>query len=76
MSKICYVCGKKPVAGNSIKRRGMARKKGGAGRKITGTSHRFFKPNIQRVKIIIPKGKKYVYVCAKCLKANKVQKAI
>jgi len=75
MSRICQICGKKPVAGKSIKRRGMARRKGGAGRKITGTSHRFFKPNIQRVKAITPQGKKYILVCAKCLKANKVKKA-
>lgn len=76
MSRICSICGKKPVAGKSIKRRGMARKKGGAGRKITGTSHRFFKPNIQRVKAFTPKGKQFVFVCVKCLKANKVKKAI
>ena len=77
MPKICKVCGKKPVMGRSIKRRGMARKKGGAGRKITGVSHRMFKPNIQRVKIITPQGKKqYIFICTKCLKANKVRKAI
>ncbi|MFH1622554.1 MAG: 50S ribosomal protein L28 [Candidatus Omnitrophota bacterium] len=75
MSRICEICGKKPVMGRSIKRRGMAKKKGGAGRKITGISHRFFKPNIQHVKIATPNGKKYIFICVKCLKANKVTKA-
>ncbi|PIQ88772.1 MAG: 50S ribosomal protein L28, partial [Candidatus Omnitrophica bacterium CG11_big_fil_rev_8_21_14_0_20_42_13] len=36
MSKICYICGKKPVAGRTIERRGLAKKKGGVGKKITG----------------------------------------
>jgi large subunit ribosomal protein L28 len=75
MSKICQICDKKPVAGKSIIRRGMAKKRGGAGKKITGTSHRSFKPNIQRVRIITPQGRKYIFVCTKCLKANKVKKA-
>lgn len=75
MSRICEICGKLPVAGKSIKRRGMAKSKGGAGKKITGTSRRFFKPNIQRIKIITPKGKRYISICVKCLKANKVKKA-
>ena len=61
--------------GKSIVRRGMAKKKGGAGKKITGTSHRLFKPNIQRIKILTPQGKKYIFICVKCLKANKVKKA-
>lgn len=74
MSKICEICGKRPVMGKSIKRRGMAKKKGGAGKKITGTSHRMFKPNIQRIRIITPQGKRYVFICVKCLKANKVKK--
>ena len=76
MSKICQICGKKPAAGKTVKRRGMAKKKGGAGRKITGSSNRFFKPNIQRIKAITPKGKRYILICVKCLKAGKVQKAI
>jgi len=75
MSKICKICGKKPVMGRSITRRGMAKKKGGAGKKITGISHRLFKPNIQRVKVLTAHGNKYIFVCVKCLKAGKIQKA-
>ncbi|MDD5618364.1 MAG: 50S ribosomal protein L28 [Candidatus Omnitrophica bacterium] len=75
MSGICEICGKRPVMGKSIVRRGMAKVKGGAGKKITGTSHRAFKPNIQHVRIITPHGKRYIFICTKCLKANKVKKA-
>ena len=76
MSNICEICGKRPSMGRSIVRRGMAKRKGGAGRKITGISHRQFKPNIQHIKVVTPQGKKFIFICVKCLKANKVQKAI
>ena len=36
MSRICELCGKKPFRGHQITRRGMAKKKGGVGQKITG----------------------------------------
>ena len=74
MSRICKICGKKPVAGRSITRRGMAKKKGGVGQKITGISKRTFAPNLQRVRTIISGTVKRIYVCAKCIKAGKIQK--
>lgn len=76
MSKVCYVCDKHKSVGGHIARRGMARIKGGAGRKITGRSKRFFKPNVHMMKIIVENGRVLsAYVCAKCLKAGKVRKA-
>jgi large subunit ribosomal protein L28 len=66
MPKVCHVC----------KRRGKAKKEGGVGRNITGITKRSFKPNLQRVKIQENGQNKRVYVCAKCLKAGKVKKAI
>lgn len=74
MSRVCVICGKKPRAGRSIKRRGLAKKKGGVGRKITGITKRFFAPNLQKIKIIIQGNVKRKYVCTKCLKAGKVHK--
>ncbi len=76
MSKVCHVCGKKPHAGRSIKRRGMAKKKGGAGQKITGITKRRFLPNLQVVKTIINGAPKRVRVCTKCIKAGKILKAV
>ena len=76
MAKVCFVCKKRTVVGGHIARRGMARIKGGAGRKITGRSKRTFKPNVQRMRIIDNKGTvRTVYVCTKCLKAGKIRKA-
>jgi len=74
MSKECYICGKKPVAGRSISRRGMAKSKGGVGQRVTGTTKRRFEPNIQPVNALIDGKKKKIKVCAKCIKAGKVKK--
>ncbi|MFB3919264.1 50S ribosomal protein L28 [Candidatus Velamenicoccus archaeovorus] len=76
MSKVCVVCEKRSVIGGHTARRGMARIKGGAGRKITGRSKRAFKTNVHKIKIVDAKGRvTSAYVCAKCLKAGKVKKA-
>ena len=76
MSRQCEICNKKPVAGRTIKRRGMARKKGGAGQKITGKTNRRFLPNLQRVRALVEGSPKRIRVCTKCLKAGKVTKVI
>jgi len=76
MSKICYVCGKRPVAGRSIKRRGLAKKKGGVGQRVTGISRRRFLPNLQSVRAIIEGKVKKVRVCTKCIKAGKIRKVV
>ena len=68
----CEVCGKGAINGNVIARRGMAKKKGGVGKKITGVSNRVFYPNLQSVKILIDGFRRSVRVCTKCLKAGKV----
>jgi len=76
MSRVCSICAKKPQRGGSTARRGMAKYKGGAGRKITGRTKRSFKPNVQKIRITAgPSRVVKVYVCTKCLKAGKVKKA-
>jgi large subunit ribosomal protein L28 len=76
MSKMCEICGKKPVAGRTITRRGLARKKGGVGQKITGVNPRRFLPNLKNVRAIVNGASKRITVCVKCLKAGKVKKAV
>lgn len=76
MSRVCEICGKRPRTGKNIARRGMAKKKGGAGRKITGTSHRRFLPNLKWVRAIIYGKTKRIRVCVECIKSGKVQKAV
>lgn len=73
--QICAICGKKPITGNSIQRKGLAKKKGGIGKKVTGISKRRFYPNLQTVKAIVNGGIKRIRVCASCIQAGKVQKA-
>lgn len=74
MSRICEICGKKPIAGRKIARRGLAKKKGGIGKKITGITSRRFLPNLQSVKAIVNGTHKTIRVCTKCIKAGKVKK--
>ncbi len=75
MSRVCEICGKGPVAGRTISRRGLAKKKGGVGKRITRVNKRRFLPNLRKVKEFIDGTIKTIKVCAKCLKAGKVRKA-
>lgn len=74
MSRVCEFCGKRTVAGNSVTRRGLAKHLGGVGRRTTGKTKRTFKPNIQKVRAEINGSVRRVNICAKCLRAGKIQK--
>lgn len=39
-------------------------------------TNRQWKPNIQKVKVIIDGSPKKIYVCSRCLRSGKVQRAI
>jgi large subunit ribosomal protein L28 len=74
---ICAICGKKPITGNSIARRGLAKRKGGVGIKITGITRRRFLPNLQKIRAILPGGSiKTVKVCVSCIQGRKVIKYV
>ncbi len=75
MSRTCEICGKKPVAGRNIVRTGLAKKKGGVGRRIIAVTKRRFLPNLQNVRAVVKGSVKYIKVCTRCLKAGKVKKA-
>ena len=74
MARKCEICGKGTVAGNSVPRKGLPKKKGGAGQHIGVKSKRTFKPNIVKVQATIAGSTKSVKVCTRCLKAGKVEK--
>ena len=57
MSRVCDVTGRRTRVGNKVARRGLAKKQGGVGRRVTGRSKRKFKPNIQRVRVLDPDGR-------------------
>ncbi len=56
MSRVCAVTGRRTRVGHQVKRRGLAKKDGGVGRRVTGRSKRTFKPNLQPVRILTPEG--------------------
>ena len=56
MSRVCAVTGRRTRIGHKVKRRGLAKKDGGVGRRVTGRSKRTFKPNLQPVRILTPDG--------------------
>ncbi len=63
MSKVCDICGKHAVAGRSISHshRTVARK---------------FKPNIQRVTIIVDGRPQKKNVCTRCLKKGNLARSV
>jgi large subunit ribosomal protein L28 len=63
MSKVCAVCGKKPGFGNHRSFSMVATK-------------RRFEPNLQRVRVVLAGRVQRAYVCTRCIKAGKVQKAL
>jgi large subunit ribosomal protein L28 len=70
----CAVCGKRPVVGNQLARRGKAKYLGGVGRKITGISRRRFQPNLQRIQVTLDGATKRVRVCVQCIRSGRVQR--
>jgi large subunit ribosomal protein L28 len=63
MAKVCAICGKKPGFGNSRSHSMVATK-------------RRFEPNLQRVRVMLGGSPTRAYVCTRCLKAGKVEKAV
>ena len=81
MSRRCDICGKGPISGRKYARRGLAKSKGGVGKKITGKTNRIFRPNLQKVKLREADGTvRTKTVCASCLrtglKKGTIQKAV
>ena len=63
MAKVCHSCGKGPAFGNSRSHSMVATK-------------RRFDPNLQHVRIIVDGQPQAAYVCTRCLKSGRVQKAV
>jgi large subunit ribosomal protein L28 len=75
MAKVCEICGKGPVSGSRIIRKGLAKKKGGIGLHTTAVTRRRFLPNLQKVRVRTGGTVSSKMVCSSCLKADKVVKA-
>jgi large subunit ribosomal protein L28 len=76
MAKSCAITGRKASFGNQKTYRGKAKYLGGVGKKITGTSRRKFKPNLQRVRMVVDGVTKRVWVSAAAIRSGLVQKPV
>ena len=63
MPKVCAICGKGPVFGNSVSHSHKATK-------------RRWNPNLQRIKAATKAGTKRICVCKRCIRSGKVKKVI
>ncbi len=63
MAKVCVVCSKSRATGNQISHSNIKTK-------------RKWRPNIQRIKVLVNGSPRRVNVCSRCIKAGKVKKAI
>lgn len=68
MANVCAICGKGVVAGRRYATRGLAKRKNGAGVKITGISRRTFTPNLVKKRIVINGSVKKTKICTGCLR--------
>lgn len=59
MAAVCDICGKGPGFGNNVSHSHRR-------------TRRRFDPNIQRVRAVVGRTPKRLYVCTSCLKAGKV----
>jgi len=74
MSRACEICGKHTTFGNQITRRGLAKSRGGVGKKTTGVSSRPFRANLQVIKTKVGGTVKRMRVCTRCIRSGKVIK--
>ncbi len=63
MAKICVICNKSKATGFQISHSNIKTK-------------RKWRPNIQKIKIMLDGSPKRVNVCSRCIKSGKVQRAI
>ena len=63
MARKCDICGKGTMSGNNVSH-------------ANNKNKRVFKPNLVKVKAVIGASKKSIKVCTRCLRSNKVVKAV
>ena len=61
MARECTICGKIRRSGNNVSH-------------ANNRTKRVFRPNLQRVRVIINTAAKYIMVCTRCLRSNRVQR--
>jgi len=63
MAKVCEICGKKPITGNNVSH-------------AHNKTRAVWNPNLQKVRAVQNGVVRAMKVCTRCIRAEKVQKAI
>jgi large subunit ribosomal protein L28 len=63
MAKECFVCGKGRISGNNVSH-------------ALNRTRRSWTPNLRRVKAVVNGSPKRIRVCARCLRAGKIERAV
>ncbi len=63
MSRVCQVCGKRPVSGNNVSH-------------AHNKTKRRFMPNLQRIKVNEGGVNRRMRVCTRCIRSDRVAKAV
>ena len=63
MAQRCDICGKGPMSGMQVSH-------------AHNLTHRVWNPNLQRVRARVEGQVKNLYVCSRCLRSNRVEKAV
>ena len=63
LARVCEICGKRPVTGNNVSHSNKKTK-------------RRWLPNLQRVRVKVEGGTKRMKVCTRCIKSDRIEKAI
>ena len=61
MSKVCKICGKKPMVGNHVSH-------------AHNVNKRRFNPNLQRVRALHKGQVQKIMVCTSCIRSGKIEK--
>ncbi|MBN2433079.1 MAG: 50S ribosomal protein L28 [Acidobacteria bacterium] len=61
MSKVCDICGKKPMYGHNVSH-------------AHNVTKRRFEPNLQKMKVLIDGDIRRIKVCTRCIRTGKVVK--
>jgi len=63
MSKICEICGKKPIFGNNVSH-------------ANNKTRRRWNPNLQKIRVNVNGTVKRIKVCTDCIKSDRIEKVI
>ncbi|RMG49066.1 MAG: 50S ribosomal protein L28 [Acidobacteria bacterium] len=64
MARVCEICGKRPLSGNSISH-------------AHNVTRRRFMPNLQRIRVATEKGgTRRILACTRCIRSGRVTKRV